>query len=381
MRLRTQSVASPCSSRSRSFPLLRWLGLVLAAVALVPGSLLAQLTTGTIEGTLRATDGRPVAGAPILVTGGTGFRTVIHSGSNGEFAMTLPYGRYTLSAEVQHGAGTSGAAVVVAPWQTVRIDLIIDASGAIRSTQPAPPATGIWTEATSGRLYPEAFSLSGILLSREPSSVTEPLDFAGLAANRLAVESQRGFSWTGTQFKLHGMDATDSYQPGLPAILPDVEALGEAVARSAFAQTASLSHGSGIGVFLAEPGAPLSGPASWHGALSTADTGAAFSSTNLPAPAGRGLVQQTNQFRWFTRDRLEIAGPLTRWADIYASGSGQWASQTEPLATPGTGQRSRLLFGNVRGRVRAGKRIGSMRYTAARGSISPMEACPRASKH
>ena len=37
-------------------------------------------------------------------------------------------------------------------------------------------------------------------------------------------------------------------------------------------------------------------------------------------------------------------------------GSGQWASQTEPLATRGTDQRSRLLFGNARGRVRAGAR-------------------------
>ena len=90
--------------------------------------------------------------------------------------------------------------------------------------------------------------------------------------------------------------------------------------------------------------------------LSTANTGAALSSTNLPPPAARGLVQQADQFRWFTRDRLEIGGPLTKWADFYASGSGQWASQTEPLAAPGTDQRSRLLFGNARGRVRAGAR-------------------------
>jgi hypothetical protein len=33
---------------------------------------------------------------------------------------------------------------------------------------------GIWTDSTSGRVYPEAFSLLGLLLSREPSSVTEP---------------------------------------------------------------------------------------------------------------------------------------------------------------------------------------------------------------
>ena len=53
---------------------------------------------------------------------------------------------------------------------------------------------------------------------------------------------------------------------------------------------------------------------------------------------------------------MEIGGPLTKWADFYVSGSGQWASQTEPLATPGTDQRSRLLFGNARGRIRASDR-------------------------
>ena len=103
-------------------------------------------------------------------------------------------------------------------------------------------------------------------------------------------------------------------------------------------------------MFLAGPGA------SWHGGLSTANTGAALSSTNLPPPATRGLVQQADQFRWFTRDRLEAGGPLAKWADLYASTSGQWASQTEPLAAPATDQRSRLLFGNAWGRVRASDR-------------------------
>jgi hypothetical protein len=86
------------------------------------------------------------------------------------------------------------------------------------------------------------------------------------------------------------------------------------------------------------------------------NTGEALSSTNLPAPASRGLVQQADQFRWFTRDRLQIGGPLGRRVDFYATGTGQWDSQTEPLATPGTDQRSRSLFGNARGRVRASAR-------------------------
>jgi hypothetical protein len=332
---------------------LRRSGFALASAFLVPGLAVAQLTTGVIEGTLRALDGSSAAGAEIVITGGTGFRTVIRSDSNGEFVLTLPYGRYSLSGSRQPGALASGVTVFVPPLQTARVDMVIDPSGAIAGLQ-APRTLGIWTDASIGRLYPEAFSLPGILLSREPSSVTEPLDFAGLGDNRLALESQRGFSWTDTEYKLHGMDATDSYQPGLPAILPDVESLDEVVVRSAFALTTSSSNGAEIGVFLAEPGGSLSGRAAWHGALSTADTGAALSSTNLPDQASRGLVQQADRFLWFTRDRSEIGGSFTRWADIYASASGQWAAQTEPLASPGTDRSSRLLFANVRGRVRAG---------------------------
>jgi hypothetical protein len=347
VRLGTRSAVSPCCGSSRSLPAVRF-GLLLAAVAVVPGAAPAQLTTGAIEGTLRATDGRRVADSPILITGGAGFRTVIHSNSNGGFAVTLPYGRYRLSGGVQRGTASSGAAVFVAPLQTARFDLVMDASGVMLRVQPAARTPGIWTDATSGRLYPEGFSLPGLLLSREPSTVTEPLDFTGLNDNRLVVGSQRGLSWTDTQYKLQGMDATDSYQPGLPEVLPDVQALDEVVVRSAFAQTASSSAGTEAGLFLVEPGA------SWHGEFSTANTGAALSSTNLPPPAARGLVRQADQFHWFTRDRLEIGGPLTRWADFYAAGSGQWASQTEPLAAPGTDQRSRLLFGNARGRVRGG---------------------------
>lgn len=328
MPLAIRSAASPYCGNSRR----------LLAAALVSGAVWAQLATGDVEGTLHAPDGRAVAGASILVHGENGFQTAVSSDSNGEFTLTLPYGRYRMSVDAQGGAGT---VVDVGPLQTTHVDL-----SAGKSLSSPPP--GVWADSSRGGEYPEAFSLAGNLLSREPSSVTEPLDFTGLHDNRLAVESQRGFSWTDTQFKLQGMDATDSYQPGRPAVLPDIQSLDEAVVRSAFAQTASSSPGTEIGLFLAQPGA------SWHGGLSSDNTGTPLSSTNLPAPAERGLVQQNGQFRRFTRDRLEIGGPLTKRADFYASSAGQWASQTEPLAAPGTDQRSRLLFANARGRFRAG---------------------------
>jgi hypothetical protein len=317
------------------------------AFAAIPAILAAQLTTGTIEGTLRGPDGRPTAQGRILVNGGAGFRSVAACDANGEFALTLPYGQYVLFADLRRDTDVAGASVFVAPLEITRVDLFVDDTGATHIVQPAPARTaGIWTDATAERTYPAPFSMAGQLLSREPSSVTAPLDFTGLADNRLSTVSQRAFSWTDTQFKLQGMDATDSYQPGVPAVLPDVQALEAVVVRSAFAQTTSSSPGTEVGLFLSEPGS------SWHGSFSDATTGSGFSSSNLPLPTSRGLVQQPERYQWFTRNRLEIGGPITRRADFFASGAGQWDSQTEPLS-PASDQRSRLLFGNARGRVRA----------------------------
>jgi hypothetical protein len=289
------------------------------------------LTTGIVEGLLRTPDGHPAGGSPIVVTGGAGFHATIRTNAQGEFTLTLPYGRYQLD----------GVAVVVAPLEITRVEL---ATGS-PEIQPQP---GTWTDATGARVYPEALSLQGVLLSREPASVTEPLDFTGLSDNRLAVESQRAFSWTATEYDLQGIDITDSYQPGRPLMLPDVEALEATVVRSGFAGTTSDGAGTEVGLFPREPGA------SWHGALSSTGTASSLSSSNLPPPESRGLVEQPDQFHWFTRDGFEAGGPVTKWSDLFASVAGQWSSQTVPLAAPGNDQNSRLLFANARGRIRAG---------------------------
>jgi len=263
---------------------------------LFPALLLAQLTTGFLEGTLDAP-----GGTELLITGGVGFRVSVTTDANGRFAIALPCGRYQVSRDNQ-----PGVTVVVRANETTRLDL---------DAPPPPPAP----------TYPEAFSAQGARLSREPATVTEPLDFTGLSDNRLAVESQGAASWTRTAYTLDGMDASDSYQPGRPAILPDVEAAGE----------------------------PRE---SWHGTLSTADTASPLAAANLPDEAERGLVQQSERFTSFTRDRVEAGGPLTSWADLIASAAVQWSAQTVPLAAPGAEQQSRLLYEDARGRIRASSR-------------------------
>jgi len=257
---------------------------------------MAQLTTGYVEGTLGGT-----GGAQILIRGGAGFRLSVTTDPAGRFAIALPRGRYEFSWDAR-----PPVSVIVTAGETTQVDLL--------RAQQSPP----------GRDYPEAFSAQGIRLSRDPATVTEPLDFTGLSDNRLAVESQGAASWTRTRYTLDGMDATDSYQPGRPAILPGTQAQ--------------------------EP------QDTWHGALSTDDTGSFLASTNLPGAAERGLVQQSERFTSFTRDRAEAGGQLGNWADLVASAAGQWSAQTVPLAAPGDEQHSRMLYQDARSRIRASSR-------------------------
>lgn len=317
--------------------------LLLAAV--FPSFLHAQLTTGVVEGMVRDPDGQARSGFQIVVTGDLEFRVVIKTNADGEFAVTLPYGRYLFDRG--DGARASGVSVAVEPLQTTRVDLLIDASGALYEAVQRRPSGG-WSGAPRYGRLPAATTLEGWLLNQEPASVTEPLNFTALGDNQVGLESQRGYSWTDTQFKLLGMDATDSYQPGRPVIVPDIEAIDEAVVRSDFAQPASTSYGTEVGLFLAQPGA------SWHGSLTTADTGGFLSGSNLPPPDDRGMVQQADRFRWFTRDSVQAGGRVAKWADVFAAGGAQWSLQTVPLAPQGNDQRSRLRWGDVRARVRAG---------------------------
>lgn len=319
--------------------------LPLAAVC-IPCFSIAQLTTGAVEGTLGSPDSHPLAGVTILFTDSLGSRTQVQTRPDGGFTLTLAFGLYRVSA----GGARNDVAEAVAPLQTRRLDLVIDASGVLHRTDEAPrPLADVYSDETRGSTYPEAFSLLGVLLGREAGSVTEPFDFTGFNDNRLAVDSQRGYSWTSVQYTLLGMDATDSYQPGNPMILPNVEALDEIVVRDGFAQTTSTGYGPDINLFPVQPGE------SWHVALATANTGSFLASSNLPAPSERGMVQQPDSFHWFTRDGFRVAGRMTKHADISVAGTAQWSSQTVPLAPRGSNQHSRLLFGDVRGRYEVGE--------------------------
>ena len=286
----------------------------------------------------------------LIVSSELGFQAKVNTDAHGAFLLTLPYGAYELTAQDRRVSGSPRVNIDVEPLQNQEIKLIIDNSGTLRiEIQPSEDA-GVWAGSPKPELYAEPFNFSGLMLTRDPSTATRPLNFVGLGDNRLAWQSQRGGSWTGTQFKFMGMDATESFQPGRPVLLPNVNSLGEMVARSGFAQTTSNAYATEVGFF------PSQAVSSWHGDFSSTDTAAALASGNLPPPADRGVVQQTERYRWLTREAAGAGGALTKWADLFLAAAGEWASQTIPIVSPGDDLDSRMLFADGRLRIQAGPR-------------------------
>jgi hypothetical protein len=210
-------------------------------------------------------------------------------------------------------------------------------------TLPTSPDIRATPVSTSADLA-ESFSLGGTLLSEEPATVAQPLDFTGAQNTKIPLVSYRTFSWTATAFSLEGMKATDSYRPGRLIVFPDIQALD--------AISVNRPRASGVpgnfGVEIAS--SPRMAAREWRGDVASSGIGAALTSTNLPIPADRGILQQPQQFKWLTRDHVDVGGPLGHRADVYLSTTGQWASATVPVAPPGQNQNSRLLLGSFGGR-------------------------------
>jgi hypothetical protein len=267
-----------------------------------------QLTTGTLE-VLRLPEG-----TPIRVEGSPGSAIEVRSNKSGQSDLTLPYGAYRITV------GTIITGVYVAPLEVTR--LILENGRSVVIAPPRPQG------------YVGSPSLHGLLLALEPATVAEPLDFNGLGSMRLPLVSLRAYSWTETRSTLDGLNATDAWQPGRSAMVPDVQGLGDVSTRD-----------SRIGLFLREPSAQ------WHAELSSANTGTALTSDNLPRPVTRGALRQSEHFNWFTRDNLQAGGAVGPRIDLFLSGTGQWASQTVPVSNARPAMKTRMLYGNARGRI------------------------------
>jgi len=319
------------------------LGLLLAVAA--PALLQGQISTGTVRGVVVDIQGRRVSGAPLTVIGSpAAFEAHARSNAGADFNLVLPYGQYRFGV----GAETS---VTVEPLRTVCVQVEVDNAAAVSRVAAIPCRTLDATDASPWAVQPREqndaapYTADGLLLLREPSTVSEPLNFSGLAATPLELLSQKAFSWTDTRHTLQGANTTDPYQPGRELSLVDTASTSDMMVRGGLDLGASPAFGTEVATFLSVP------PAAWHTEAATAETGSGLASGNLPAPAQRGALQQSERFRWFTHDSVQTGGPLGGHADLFLSAAGQWAARTVPQAATGLDQQSRILFGEAVGRV------------------------------
>ena len=172
---------------------------------LMPVLSTAQLTTGIVEGVVHGAGGEPVKHLLLTAVDGNGFRIAMETNSDGRFTFSAPYGQYTVSSNSQPPQATA-VTVSLEPLRTVSLDLVIDSSGRVHRWGTESDAQGrstsnndVWLGATHGTTPPLGFSLQSIVGGEEPASISVPSDFTGLADNRLALISERAFSWTTTQ--------------------------------------------------------------------------------------------------------------------------------------------------------------------------------------
>jgi len=136
---------------------------LVALAAFTQFAVLPQLNTGVVNGFVQSKAGTPISHARIVITGASPFRIEVTTDVSGQFTIAFPSGVYDVS----------GTAVRVRPLETIQVKFVGAPDGA-----PEP------------RDYPEAFGLLGILSSRDPASVTEPVDFWGVNDTRLGVAWQ-----------------------------------------------------------------------------------------------------------------------------------------------------------------------------------------------
>jgi hypothetical protein len=189
------------------------------------------------------------------------------------------------------------------------------------------------------RALPHGFGLWGLLEKLEPGAAAEPMDFGGLTGARLPLYAAGAASWTRTRYRLNHLDGTDPYMPGRAIFFPGLESV----------------ESSGVAGEVVQLATRRSQPR-WRGRLSSHLTGSALAWRNLPSLAERAGLLRSEKFRWYTRDHIEFGGGLGRRADVFFSGTGQWASQSVPREPVRDRLNTRLLIGTASGTVRLGKR-------------------------
>jgi len=196
--------------------------------------------------------------------------------------------------------------------------LILSSCAVIAQKSAAPTAQG---EPAQAPKLSDALGTAELLLLKLPAVVSSPLDFGQMARPKLPIFSVEGMSWTANRFTVEGMTANDPYQPGHLVALPDPGGVSEVGLFGSFSAT-----GPTLSYTFRQP------VSSWHGSGTMFATGGSLFSDNLPAADAQTLLQTSSRFNRFVYANAQAGGKITRWLDVFLSGTGRWTSQNAPPA-------------------------------------------------
>ena len=192
--------------------------------------------------------------------------------------------------------------------------LILFTCAVVAQNSPVPAAEAEPAEAPK---LADTLGTAELLLLKLPAVVPSPFDFGQMARQKLPVFSLEGMSWTANRFTVEGMTANDPYQPGHPVAIPDPGGVREVIL---FGGAPTLAY------TFRQP------ESSWHGSGTMFATGGSLFSSNLPAPAEQAQLQTSSRFHRFLYANAQAGGKVTRWLDVFFSGTGRWAAQNAPPA-------------------------------------------------
>ena len=250
-----------CKILRNRFAVVRPFGWMLALALVLTGApaLMAQETTGSIEGVVRDSSGAVLPGATVTATGPSGLVTAV-SDERGEFRFPrLPPGRYKIVATLS-GFNTADSQVDLTVGNTGRVEFKLALSGIAEAIEvtSVTPAIDLSSAATATNISRERIEL-----------VPRGRDFTDVVSQAAgaADESQAGgisidgSSGSENRFIIDGIDTT-SPQEGVNAVPMRAEFFEEVQVKSA--GYAAEFGGSTGGVINA---ITRSGTNSWHGGV------------------------------------------------------------------------------------------------------------------
>lgn len=210
----------------------KWSGLIvmLALALALPSPLVAQETTGAIEGVVRDTSGGVLPGATVQAVGSAGTLVAV-ADARGEFRFPrLPSGRYKVTATLS-GFQPGEGAVDLTVGTTQRVDFTMPLSGVAETIEvtSVTPAIDMTSAATATSISRERIAL-----------IPRGRDFTDVVAQAAgaAIESQAGgisidgSSGSENRFIIDGIDTT-SPQIGTNAVPMRAELFEEIQVKSA----------------------------------------------------------------------------------------------------------------------------------------------------